>query len=479
MHNPKTIEAFFKPKSVAVIGASNSKGKVGYTIFENMKKASSECSIEAMNVSKEMNDEEKCVGKLFAINPKHDKIQGIDSYKSIMDIPEKIDLAVIALPSFLVPKALEECIEHNVKAVIIISAGFSEVGEKEFTAKIRELINKNPQTRVMGPNCVGVMNSYTGIDTTFFERSRMKTPKRGTLSFISQSGALGSMILDWIATQEFGINKFSSYGNAMDVDEADLLEYFGEDKKTRVITVYLEGARDGRKFFEVAKKVSLKKPIIVLKGGKNEETRQAAASHTGSLAGSARVYDAVFKQTGIIQAEDLLDLFNVAKILEKEPLPKGNRVQIITNGGGFGIVAADQIISRGLKLAKMSHATISKLKKEMPRATISNPIDLLGDGSIEDYKKAIDASMTDKNVDIILVLVLFNLPNIQVKNLMALKRARGKANKPTVVCAIGSDYTEKYMKSIEKAGFTTFNYPSVAAKAIKEMVTYSKFLKKN
>ena len=455
----KSIESFFSPKSVAVIGASNSRGTVGYTIFENMKKAR--------------------VKKLFPVNPNHSRIQGVKAFASVKEVNQKIELAIIAVKAAFVPEVLRECMEHAVKAVIIVSAGFSETGEKKLTAQIKKLIEKHPRTRVMGPNCVGVVNSFTGIDTTFFERNRMKMPGKGSLSFISQSGALGSMILDWVGKQQqFGINKFASYGNAMDVDEADLLEYFGADRKTKVITVYLEGARDGRKFYEVAKKVSRKKPIIVLKGGKSEETSKAASSHTGSLAGSSKVYDAVFKQSGIIQADDLLDLFNIAKLLEKEPLPKGNRVQIITNGGGFGIVSADQIIAHGLRLAKLSGKTVKRLEKGMPGIEISNPLDILGDADASRYRKAITAAVADKNADIIMVLALFNLPTLKEKNLGVLREARGKASKPVIVCSIGSDYTERYLEKIERAGFTTFEYPSVAAKALKEMVLYAEFLKK-
>ena len=459
MHNTKSIDAFFNPESIAVIGASNSKGSVGYTIFQNLKNAKAK--------------------KLYPINPKRKNIQGIKAYDSINQIKRRIDLVVIAIKSEFVPIELENCMKMKTKAAIIVSAGFSEIGETKLTEQITELIKKYPGTRVMGPNCVGVLNKYSGIDTTFFERSRMKMPKKGSLSFISQSGALGSMILDWVATQEFGVNKFASYGNAMDVDEADLLEYFASDKDTKVITVYLEGARDGRKFFEIAKKVSKKKPIIVLKGGKSEETRKAAASHTGSLAGSARVYDAVFKQAGIIQADDLLDLFNIAKLMEQEPLPKGNRVQIITNGGGFGIVAADQIISNGLKLAKPSKKTLEKIRAYIPQITSENPMDLLGDATAFRYKKAISELVIDPNVDILLVLALFNLPTLQEKNLWVMKKAKKTTNKPIIVCSIGSDYTERYLKKIEKAGFTTFEYPGLAARALKEMATYAKFLKSN
>ena len=458
MHDPRTIEPFFSPKTVAVIGASDRKGTIGHTIFENMKKAH--------------------IKKLYPINPKHEHIQGMKSHASVSQVGEQIDLAVIATPSAAVPAVLEECMRCKVKAAIIISAGFSETGEKENTGKIAELIEKYPGTRVMGPNCVGVLNSHNKIDTTFFERSRMEEPKKGTLSFISQSGALGSMILDWIATQQFGINKFASYGNAMDVDESDLLEYFGKDRNTKVIAMYLEGAKEGRKFYETAKKISRKKPIIVLKGGRHDETSRATASHTGSLAGASKVYDAAFRQSGIIQADDLLDLFSIAKMLEREPLPKGGRVQIITNGGGFGIVTADQVLANGLTLAKLSQGTASKLKVEMPMATIGNPMDLIGDADVERYLAAIKASHKDPNVDVIMVLVLFNLPSLEVGKLMGLIKPQEKITKPIMVVAIGSGFTQKYLEKMEHEGFTTFNYPSIASKALKQVVDYAEYLRK-
>lgn len=455
----KNMDAFFHPQTAVVIGASNTKGTVGYTIFQNMKKAE--------------------IKKAIPVNPRHKTVQGKKSYASITEVDEHIDLAVIAVPSKAVPQALEECMAKKTKAAIIISAGFSEVGERKNTQKIGELIRKNPGTLVMGPNCVGVLNAHNGVDTTFFERTRSTEPKKGTLAFISQSGALGSMILDWVGTQRIGVSKFASYGNAMGVDEADLIEYFGNDRETKVITVYIEGAKHGRKFYTVAKKVSRKKPIIVLKGGKHEQTRAAAASHTGSLAGASKVYEAVFSQAGIIQADDLLDLFSMAKLMEQEPLPKGKRVQIITNGGGFGIIAADQVIAGGLGLAKLSRKTVRKLKTRMPRAIISNPIDLLGDADHKMYDAAIRACMDDKNVDIIVTLFLFTLPTLDAGKLALVKKPKTRITKPVIAIAVGSEYTKKYLKKIEKAGFTTFNYPSVAARALRGMALYSEYLGKS
>ncbi len=459
MQKQRNIEVFFTPRSVAVIGASNHTGTIGHTIFENMLHAG--------------------IKRLFPINPKHEIIQGIRAYRAIKEVNGAIDLAVIAIHSDLVPAVLEECMLQKVRAVIIVSAGFSETGETQNTDKIARLIKKYPATRVMGPNCVGVLNSHNKIDTTFFERSRMKEPKKGTLSFISQSGALGSMILDWIATQEFGINKFASYGNAMDVDESDLLEYFGGDPGTKVIGMYLEGAKEGKKFFETAKRISKKKPIIVLKGGRHEQTRGATASHTGSMAGSSKVYEAAFAQAGIIQADDIIDLFSIAKMLEQEPLPKGRKVQIITNGGGFGIVTADQILSNGLELAQISSQTAQKLREQMPTATISNPLDLIGDADVERYLHAIKACHKDPNVDIIIVLILFSLPSLEIEKLSGLTKPHGKITKPIMVVSVGSEFTQKYLEKAEHEGFTTFHYPSTAAKALSRIVDYAMRLRAN
>ncbi len=454
---PESITHFFNPSSIAVIGASNRKNTIGYTIFQNMLRAKK---------------------RVFAINPNHAAIQGQKSFPSVRKIKNGIGLAVIAVPARSAPQALQECMEKKIRAAIIVSSGFSETGESELTGKIAGLIKKFPRTRVMGPNCVGVVDTHSGIDTTFFVRSRMKPAKAGSLAFISQSGALGSMILDWAATQQFGISKFVSYGNAMDVDEADMIEYLGSDSRTKVITAYMEGAKSGRKFYNIARKVSQKKPIVVLKGGRSEETTRAAASHTGSLAGAARVYDAVFRQAGVIQAEDLLDLFGIAKMLEEEPLPRGNRVQIVTNGGGFGIVTADQLQSSGLRLAKLSSKTVKKLRKEMPKATISNPLDILGDADVHRYSKAISACLADSNVDILVVLALFSLPTLNPKKLALMKAAGKKARKPVIVISIGSGYTQQRLAEIEKAGFTTFSYPGAAARAVKGVVDYAQYLRK-
>src|SRR3989344_4789769 len=306
----------------------------------------------------------------------------------------------------------------------------------------------------------------------------MNYPRFGNVAFMSQSGAMGVTVLDWVSTQQFGLSKFISYGNAIDVDEADLLKYLSNDPKTKVISVYLEGVKEGRKFMRIAKKTSATKPIVLLKGGVTEETHAATASHTGSLAGSAQVYEALFRQTGIIQAKDMIELFAFSKILEKEPLAKGKSVLIITNGGGYGIATADQVIQKGLELAKISEKNSKIFRKQFPgTATISNPLDLIGDADEKRYRVAIEAALTDGNIDMIMVLVLFNTPAIDKHIVKEIIQLRKKSRKPMVVVSIGSGYTEERIKELEKGGVVTFNYPYVAATALKGLYDYSRFRK--
>ncbi len=364
------------------------------------------------------------------------------------------------------------------KAVIIISAGFSEIGEKKLTAELHNIIEKNPNTKVIGPNCFGIFVADNGLDTTFAEKRKMNYPRFGNVAFMSQSGAMGVAVLDWMSTQQFGLSKFISYGNAMDVDEADLLEYLSGDSKTKVISVYLEGVKEGRKFMKIAKSTSKRKPIVVLKGGVTEETHAATASHTGSLAGSAQVYEALFRQTGIVQAKDMLELFVLSKILENAPLAKGKRVLIITNGGGYGIAAADQVIQKGLELANISKKNSIKLRKAFPSTvTIRNPLDLVGDADDGRYQIAIEAAIKDENVDMIMVLVLFNTPSIDKNIVKKIISLRKKCRKPMLVLSIGSRYTDERKAELEKGGVVTFNYPSGAAIALKGLYDYSKFRK--
>jgi acetyl coenzyme A synthetase (ADP forming)-like protein len=451
----KALNCFFYPKSVAVIGASKEKTKVGHVIMKNMLKAGFK-------------------GKLIPINPHEKKILGKKCFPSIKEV--KADLAIIAVPAKIVPQIIRECGESKVKGAIIVSAGFNEVGNIKITKELFQAMQEFREMRVLGPNCLGVLHVKQGIDTLFLPRERLNRTPHGKISFASQSGAVGSTLIDWAAMKNYGINKFISFGNALDVTVTDLLEYLNNDKETKVICLYIEGLEEGRKFLETAKKVSEKTPIVVLKGGITEEGKKAAVSHTGSIAGQAEVIKAAFKQAKMIEAESFEQLFNFARVLANEPLTKGKKVQIITDGGGYAVLAADAIIGNGLELTKMNEKNLKKLKKIVPKhAELKEVIDLTGDATTEMYKKAIELALKDENVDMILLIVLFPPPLLDERIVKEIIRLHKKQLKPMIVVSASGEYTEKQKSLMEKEFVSTFTFPKSAAEALKALYDYSLF----
>lgn len=449
------IKYFFNPKSVAIIGASRSQEKIGHIILRNFVEGGFK-------------------GKVFPVNPNAKTILGRRCYANVMEIKEKIELAVIALPAKLVPRALEECGKKKIPAVVIVSGGFKEVGETGLEKRVGEIAKKH-KMRVIGPNCLGVFDPSTGVDMVFLPRYKLDRPEEGCIAFITQSGAVGSVVLDWMARKGYKISKFVSYGNAVDVDEADLLEYLGKDKKTKVICAYFEGVKEGRKFLEVTKKIAGVKPIIVLKGGRTEAGTKAISSHTGSLAGSFEVYTAAFKQAGVLQADDMEELFGFARTLSTLPKPKGNRVQIITDGGGFGVLLSDNIVENGLKLARMESASIERLEKKMPPyVVVKNPIDLTGDADVDRYEEALKVALADPNVDMIGLVVLLQVPRLEGGIVQIITNAFKTTDKPIFVISAGGEYTEVLKKSLEDFGIPTFSYPQNAAKAMRVLYEFSR-----
>ncbi|RLJ07510.1 MAG: CoA-binding protein [Candidatus Aenigmatarchaeota archaeon] len=448
-----SLEYFFNPKTVAVIGASRNPKKIGHVIFRNFLEGSFK-------------------GKVFPVNPNAKEIFGIKCSANIRDIKEKIDLAVISVPAKLVPEVLEDCGKKKTKAVIIISGGFKEIGNIHLEDQVCRTI-KRYNLRVIGPNCIGVFDPYSGVDTFFLPRYKLERPAKGDIAFISQSGALGSVVLDWMAMKGYKISRFISYGNAVDVDEADLMEYLSKDKETKVICAYLEGVKEGRKFYKIAKKASKKKPVIVLKAGKTHEGTKAVSSHTGSLAGSSLVCSSVFKQAGIIEAESLEQLFDFARVFSNQPKPKGKRIQIITDGGGFGVLTTDWIIKNKLLLAAMTEETKQELKKAFPaHVVIKNPLDLTGDADAERYKTAIEACLKDKNIDMIAVIILFQIPTLTAEIVDVVSALSERKKKPIIVIAAGGRYTEVLKKSLEDSGVPCFSYPEKAAQALRALYEY-------
>jgi acetyl coenzyme A synthetase (ADP forming)-like protein len=449
------MHKFFTPKSVAIIGASRSPKKVGHVIFRNFIEGGFK-------------------GKVYPINPKTEDLFGHKCYSSVLNIKGRIDLAVIAIPAPIVPTVLKQCGRKGIKAAIIVSGGFKEIGRKDIEDDIVKIVKKYG-IRVIGPNGLGVYDAYSCVDTIFNPRYKLERPEEGRISLMSQSGATMSVLLDWMSMKGYKASKFISYGNATDIDEADLAEYLAEDEKTSVICIYFEGVKRGRRFYETMKQLSGKIPIIALKGGVTEAGHKAVSSHTGNLAGESAVYSAAFKQAGIIEAEDLEQIFDFARVLSTQPIPKGNRVQVITDGGGFGVLATDWIAKNRLKLAEMAESNLDALRKLTPdHAVVSNPIDLTGDATTEMYSKSINIALRDNNVDMIVVVALFQPPLLTADVTDVISDAGRKKKKPIVVVSAGGRYTEVLKKSLEDSDVPCFSYPERAVRALRALYDYGK-----
>lgn len=455
------LNKFFEPKSVAVIGASEKPGTIGRAIMINLI--------------------EKFKGKIFPVNIKYDRVFGLPCYKSVLEISDKVDLAVIAVPAKIVPDIIRECGEKGVKAAIIISAGFRETGEEgaRREKKVVETARKYG-IRIIGPNCLGVYDAHSGLNTIFNPPDRQHMPGPGPVAFISQSGALGAAVLDWISIMGVGLSKFVSYGNAADVDESELIEFLMLDPKTKIITAYIEGVEDGRKFMNAIRKaLRRQKPVVILKAGKSERGVRAVASHTGSLAGTYRVYEAAIKQAGALLIEELWEYPLVLKALAWNPIPRGNKIAIVTNGGGAGVLATDAVEKQGLVMAELKDTTIKKLREILPPAASShNPVDILGDASAERYKNAIAIVSRDPNVDMIVIIIIMQAPAIDMNKMRnVLREVRKNVGKPLVVVAPGGEYTEKHSKLIEnEIKIPVYKSPEEAVRALRYLYEYKKAL---
>ncbi len=454
------LKSFFKPSSVAVIGASRKPRKFGHVIFKNFI-------------------ESEYKGKIYPINPKAEKILGFKTYPSINAVPDKLDLAIIAIPAPIVPSIIDECLSKKINAAIIISGGFREIGEKgnKLELEIKKKI-EGSNLRIIGPNCIGIYDPVNHVDTLFLPRYRLRRPKNGPIAFISQSGAFGSAVLDWAASQDIGISKFVSIGNKIDVDEVDLLNYLADDPQTRCIAVYVENIRRGRDFLRISSRITQKKPLIVLKGGLTNEGASAALSHTGSLAGSAKIYEGAFKQAGVIQSQAVDELLDYARALAYQSTPKGSKnIAIVTNGGGFGVISTDETSKLGLKLAKFNHETIRKLKEKLPEYAIPhNPLDLVGDADVERYRSALNTVSSDPNVGIILVIVLLQTSFIESDVVDAITEAHVTYGKPILVCTIGGDFTQILVRMLEENRIPAYPTPKRAVNTINALIQYSKVI---
>lgn len=450
--NENRLNTIFFPKSVAIIGASEKENSVGRTLVNNIASFK---------------------GKVFFVNPKHDQILGRKSYPSILKIGELIDLAIIAVPAPLVPKIIEECVLAKVSSAIIISSGFREIGEEglELENKIKE--SSNGKIRIIGPNCLGIMNPIYGFNGTFAADMALK----GNIAFISQSGALCTAVLDWSLREKIGFSAFVSIGSMLDIQWSDLIYYFGNDPNTKSILIYMESLGNARDFLSAAKEVALTKPIILIKAGKTKESMHAAISHTGALAERNDIFDAALKRVGVLRVDTIADLFDLAEILSRQPFPKGPNLSIITNAGGPAVISVDALIQSGGKLTNLSSETISSLDQFLPRAwSHNNPIDILGDASAETYAKTLKIVEEDPNTDGILIILT---PQNMTDPLGVAKKISGvskKENIPILASWMGGKRIEEGCKVLAQEAIANFEYPDNACKTFSYMWKYSNSL---
>jgi len=456
------IDAIFSPKSIAVIGASSIPGKVGHDIFQNILKGGFQ-------------------GVLFPVNPKAKSILSVKSYASILDVPDEVDLAIITLPpKVIMETTLDECIQKKVRALVVVSAGFREVGsegrsmEDELARKCKEA-----NIRVVGPNCLGVINPKANVQMNASFSTRM--PEEGNISFISQSGALCTSVLDFAADRDFGFSKFISIGNKADVVESDLLQYLHNDPDTDVIMIYLEELRDGPKFIRAVKEITSGEnptPVLVIKSGRTSAGAKAAASHTGALAGSEAVYDAIFQQTGIIRASTIDELFDFANAFTfkksrstlgkmTRKMPVGRNVAIITNAGGPGILATDMVMASGLKLAQFSEKTVKELKKYLPPvANFHNPIDVIGDADATRYEHALNVALNAEEVNSAIVILTPQSMSDVLGTAEVIAQVARKSPKPVMCCFMGVEDVSPGVKYLQQNGYPVYMFPENAVKSL-------------
>jgi len=464
------LDAIFSPQSLAVVGASKTPGKVGHDIFVNILKGGYR-------------------GTLYPVNPKARSVSSVKAYPTISDIPDSIDLAMVILPPRPALTAIKEAIDKGIKGVVIVSAGFREVGGEglEIENTIVGLC-REAGVRMVGPNCLGVINPLANVRLNASFSARM--PKPGNISFISQSGALCTAVLDFAADRDFGFSKFISIGNKADIDELDLLRYFHKDEDTEVIMIYLEELRRGPEFIEAVKEITSgdirPTPVLVIKSGRTAAGAQAAASHTGALAGTEGVYDAIFQQSGIIRADSIVELFDFATAFAyknesslgkfRRKVPGGNRVAIVTNAGGPGIVATDMTVSSGLQLARFQEETIEVLASHLPKtANLENPVDVIGDAPMDRYENALAAVIRDEGVDGALVILTPQSMTDVRGTAEAIVRIARRSPKPILCCFMGIIDVSSGVRYLQEHGVPVFKFPENAAKTFGALYQYSRW----
>ena len=450
------LDAIFLPKSVAVVGATEKPNSVGRTVLWNLMST-------------------PFGGPVYPVNPTRPSVLGVKAYPKLADLPEKPDLIVVTTPAAIIPGLISEAADLGVPGAIIISAGFKEVGpagaelERQVLAQVRR-----GNMRLIGPNCLGVLSPLHGSNPSFAP----SMVRKGSVAFLSQSGALGCAVLDWSMREGVGFSSFVSIGSMLDVGWGDLISYFGDDPNTKSIVIYMESIGDARSFLSSAREVALTKPIIIIKPGRTAGAAKAAASHTGSLTGSDDVLDAAFKRCGVLRVNDISEVFDMSEVLGKQPRPQGNRLTIITNAGGPGVLATDALLTTGGTLAEISKETMDELNKNLPSVwSHNNPIDVIGDASPELYAKALEIAGRDKNSDGLLVILTPQAMTDCTGTAEKLKAFGHIEGKPVLASWMGGNMVAQGEVLLNQANIPTFAYPDTAARAFTFMYAYSENLR--
>ncbi len=447
----KNIPALFSPKTVAVIGASSSPGKIGYAVVANMQEA-------------------KFAGTILPVNPSGGTILGLPVTKSIGELPEGLDLAVITLPVAAVIPAMEALAARKIRAAIVITAGFKEMGGEgaELERRLAEIATQN-HIAMVGPNCLGLISTKGRVNASF----AAGYPKEGKIAFFSQSGALCTAILDWALGENLGFSRFVSLGNKAVINEADILDYLRTDAATKVILGYIENVEDGERFLANAARVTREKPVILIKSGTTAAGAKATSSHTGAIAGNDAAYDAAFRKTGVIRATDMVSLFDLAQAFSSQPLPKGPGLAIVTNSGGPGAMAADAAENSSLKLAHLGDATVAKLKEFLPPyASLANPIDIVGDAPAERYRKTLEIVVTDPAVHALMVLLSPTSSAEIAETAQAIIDVAKITDKPIFASFMGGTRIRTGERMLHTAGIPCSTYPEPLIACIETMHLY-------
>jgi len=454
-----SLDAIFRPRSIAVVGASRDRKTIGAEIFHNLLR----CGFQ---------------GKVFPVNPKADAVQSVKCWPSVSAVPDPVDLAIVVVPAPHVPAVVADCAAKGVRGLVVISAGFKEMGG-DGVARERALLEsvRAAGMRMIGPNCMGVINTEAAfrMDATFAR----SLPIDGKVSFMTQSGALGAALLEDAERLGLGLRMFASVGNKPDVSGNDLLEYWGADPGTEIVLLYLESFGNPRRFTTIARELTKRKPVLCVKSGRSAQGAKAAGSHTGSLAGLDLAADALFGQTGVIRVATVDELFAQALTFTEQPLPRGGRVAVVSNAGGPAILTTDAIVSEGLEVARFTSETISVLKRLLPpEAAVENPVDMVASASVENYRRVVDLVLGDPGVDAAIVINIPLLATSVAKVLEAITLGAAPHRKPVFGCFLGTEKEDELRRITRAAGdpdvnVTIFSYPETAVRALKAMVTYA------